>query len=65
MKHVLCKVWRLPRLIPAMAGLSLLLASCASTNEKTANIGSAFPVTYNAGAREFDSHWPYGPEGYH
>jgi hypothetical protein len=48
-------------------GLSLLLGACASTdtNQKTAGINSAFPITYNAGDRAFDSHWPYGPAGYH
>ncbi|HEY4813086.1 MAG TPA: hypothetical protein VIH58_00340 [Chthoniobacterales bacterium] len=48
-----------------IAGISLLLASCANTNEKTANINSAFPINYSTGARGFEAQWPYGPAGYH
>jgi hypothetical protein len=65
MSSISFEVGKLPRLILALAGLSLLLAACADTNQKTASINSAFPINYNAGAREFDSHWPYGPAGYH
>ncbi len=59
------KMEKVPRLILVLAGLSLLLAACANTNEKTASLDSAFPVSYNAGDRGFESHWPYGPNGYH
>jgi hypothetical protein len=65
MSSISFKVGKLPRLILALAGLSWLLAACAGTSQNTANINSAFPVNYNSGAREFDSHWPYGPNGYH
>ena len=66
MKRVLFKAWRLPELsLVSGAGISLLLASCANTNEKTANINSAFPINYSTGARGFEAQWPYGPAGYH
>jgi hypothetical protein len=65
MSSMALKAGNLPRLILALAGLSLLLAACANTNEKTAKLDSAFPVSYNAGDRGFESHWPYGPNGYH
>jgi hypothetical protein len=65
MSSISFKAWKLSRLVVALAGLSLLLAACANTNEKTASLNSAFPVNYNAGARGFESHWPYGPNGYH
>lgn len=64
MKSVLFNARKLPLVLTA-AGLSLLLAACADTNQKTASINSAFPITYNTGARAFESHWPYGPEAYH
>jgi hypothetical protein len=59
------KMEKVPRLILVLAGLSSLLAACANTNEKTASLNSAFPVNYNPGDRGFESHWPYGPNGYH
>jgi hypothetical protein len=65
MSSIALKAVKLPRLVLALAGLSLLLAACANTNEKTARLDSAFPVSYNAGDRGFESHWPYGPNGYH
>jgi hypothetical protein len=65
MKSVLFNAWKLPQLVLTATLLSWLLASCADTGQKTTNINSAFPVSYNAGARGFDSHWPYGPAGYH
>jgi hypothetical protein len=71
MKGISVQARKLPPLILTLAGLSLLgfsllLGACTTaTNEKTAGINSAFPLTYNPGGREFDSHWPYGPEGYH
>jgi hypothetical protein len=65
MSSISLKAGKLSRLIFALAGLSLLLAACANTNEKTARLNSAFPVSYNAGDRGFESHWPYGPNGYH
>jgi hypothetical protein len=65
MSSISSKALKLPWLIFALAGLSLLLAACANTNEKTASINSAFPFNYDAGARGFESHWPYGPNGYH
>ena len=65
MSSISSKARKLPRPILALAGLSLLLAACANTNEKTASLNSAFPFNYNAGARGFESHWPYGPNGYH
>ena len=65
MKSVFIKAWKLPQLILALAGLSLLLASCAGTGQKTTSLDSAFPFSYSAGARGFESHWPYGPAGYH
>jgi len=65
MSSISSKEGRLPRLILALAGLSLLLAACANTNEKTASLNTAFPNNYNAGARGFESQWPYGPNGYH
>jgi hypothetical protein len=65
MSSIALKAVKLPRLVLALAGLSLLLAACADTNEKTARLDSAFPVSYNAGDRGFESHWPYGPNGYH
>jgi len=65
MKSSSFEAWKLSRLILALAGLSLLLAACANTDEKTVNINSAFPANYNAGTRGFESRWPYGPGGYH
>jgi hypothetical protein len=65
MSSISSKVRKSPGPIIALAGLSLLLAACADTNEKTASLNSAFPFNYNAGARGFESHWPYGPNGYH
>jgi hypothetical protein len=65
MSSISSKALKLPWLIFALAGLSLLLAACANTNEKTASINSAFPFNYDAGARGFESHWPYGSNGYH
>ena len=65
MKCFLSKAGKFPQLILAIGGISLLLASCANTNEKTANVNSAVPVTYNTGERGFEAHWPYGPAGYH
>lgn len=65
MSSISSKLGKLPRLILALAGLSFLLAACANTNEKTASLNTAFPFNYNAGARGFESHWPYGPNGYH
>jgi len=65
MSSISFKAGKLPRLILALAGLSLLLAACADTSQNTASLNSAFPVNYNSGARGFDSHWPYGPNGYH
>ena len=56
--------WNLPKLILAMVGLSFLLASCANSNQKSANVGSPFPLNYNAGARGFEGSWPYGHAGY-
>jgi len=64
MKSVLYISWKLPQLILAMTGLSWLLASCANTNQKTTNVSSPFPITYNTGARGFEGNWPYGPAGY-
>jgi hypothetical protein len=49
MKCVLSKAGKFFQLILAIGGISLLLASCANTNEKTANVNSAFPINYNAG----------------
>jgi hypothetical protein len=65
MNCVLSKAGKFPQLILAIGGISLLLASCANTNEKTANVNSAFPISYNTGARGFEARWPYGPAGYH
>ena len=65
MSSIALKVGKVPRLILVLMGLSLLLAACANTNEKTASLNSAVPVSYNAGDRGFESHWPYGPNGYH
>jgi hypothetical protein len=59
------KAGKFLQLILTLTGLSLLLAACADTNEKTASLNSAFPSNYNSGARGFESHWPYGPNGYH
>jgi ABC-type oligopeptide transport system substrate-binding subunit len=64
MSSIALKAGRLPRLILALAGLSLLLAACANTNEKTVSLNSTFPVSYNAEDRGFESHWPDGPNGY-
>ena len=65
MSGISSKTRKSPRPILALAGLSLPLAACANTNEKTASLNSAFPISYNAGDRGFESHWPYGPNGYH
>ena len=65
MSRISLEAGKLPQLILALAGLSLLLAACADSGQKTASLNSAFPVNYNSGARGFDSHWPYGPNGYH
>jgi hypothetical protein len=65
MSSISFKTGKLPRLVLALAGLSLLLAACADTSQKTASLNSAFPFNYNSGSRGFESHWPYGPNGYH
>jgi hypothetical protein len=48
-----------------MVGLAFLLTSCANSNQKPVNVGSAFPYDYNADARGFEGTWPYGRGGYH
>jgi len=54
----------LPQLCLALAGLSFLLAACASSNQKSANVASPFPQNFNSGARTFEGSWPYGHEDY-
>ena len=64
MKSVRFLSRKLPQLSLAIVGLSFLLASCANTNQKSANIGSPFPQDYNSDARAFEGAWPYGHAGF-
>ena len=66
MKGVLIKAWKLPpanfRTSGALFAIGLL---CQHQRKDGERVDSAFPRNYNSGAREFESHWPYGPAGYH
>jgi hypothetical protein len=57
-------MWKLPALVLGFTGVSFLLGSCASTNQKPVSVGSPFPNHYNSGTRDFEGTWPYGPGGY-